>query len=358
MDPFYRNSPVWAQLEERQIPHYDTMEEFYAEKQAELAVICTPIRFHQRHAVYAMEHGSHVLIEKPTAATMEQSGIMEETARRTGKTLNIGFQLSYMRPILRLKQEILSGRFGKAKDAWTLVLWPRDSVYYARPWAGKMTQEGDPVLDSIAMNACAHHLHILYFLMGDAMDRSRMPEEEKVCLIRVNEIETFDTAIMEVKAGEAVIHFLVSHAVEETVPPVMKLHFEKADIFLQGEGKGEDAVKVILKDGTEEIYGSLTEDYYRKIPYVLSVVRGECRPVCTPETAKAHLLSVTKATLEGHIRDFRANLNVPDAKPQVYVKNDVRVLSGMQELLKKAFAEEIMPWEITDLYGQPEEIKL
>ena len=40
------------------------------------------------------------------------------------------------------------------------------------------------------------------------------------------------------------------------------------------------------------------------------------------------------------------------------MQNDVRVLSGMQELLKKAFAEEIMPWEITDLYGQPEEIKL
>lgn len=358
VDPFYAASPQKERLDALGIPHYDTLEEFYAADQAELAILCTPIQYHEAHAACAMAHGSDVLIEKPAAATPAQAKRMMETAGRCGKTVNVGFQLSYMSAILRLKEDILSGRFGAPKDCWSLVLWPRNSAYYARSWAGRFTLNGQYVLDSIAMNACAHHLHILYFLLGSRMDSAAMPEREKVLLMRVNDIETFDTAMMEIEAGGATLHYLVSHAVPDTTAPILKLHFEKADILIQGEGKEEDAVTAVLPDGSRIHYGDLTKEYFRKVPYTLDVVRGLAAPVCTIETAMAQLLSVSAATFEAPVLDLRANLGKDSAAPRVYVKNDVRVADGLSELMKRAYDEEKMPWALTDIYGAPQEIAL
>lgn len=364
VEPFYDASPLKERLEALGVPHFDSLEDFYREHSAELAVLCTPIQFHEAHAVCCMEHGSHVLLEKPTAALVSQSDHMQEVSERTGKTLNIGFQLSYMSAIHRLKEDILAGHLGAPKSAWSLVLWPRNAAYYARPWAGRRMRDGQYVLDSIAMNACAHHLHILFFLLGERMDRSLQPEKEEVKFLRANDIETFDTAMMRIQAGNVFVHFLVSHTVPEEQSPVMKLHFEHADVFIQGESSEEDAVQVRFHDGRIVNYGGLQQEYHRKIPYVLDVVRGLKAPVCTPVTARAHLLSVSEATLKAPVLDLRGgnsgavSVGQDSGGVSVYLENDVRVVAGLAGLLRQAYEEEKMPWELTEVYGAPEIIEL
>jgi predicted dehydrogenase len=116
----------------------------------------------------ALRGGSHVLCEKPAAATPKEAVRMQEAAQAAGRHLAIGYQWSYSRAVQDLKRDILQGRFGRPVGLKSIVLWPRDAAYYHRaPWAGRMQDgEGRPIRDSVANNATAHYLHTMFFLLG------------------------------------------------------------------------------------------------------------------------------------------------------------------------------------------------
>lgn len=54
--------------------------------------VCTPNDTHAEISIAAMEHGKHVLCEKPMAKTAEDARRMLETSERTGRKLSIAYQ--------------------------------------------------------------------------------------------------------------------------------------------------------------------------------------------------------------------------------------------------------------------------
>lgn len=347
VDPNWQAAPLWEELEKLGVPHFDSLEDFYAENKADLAILATPIHFHERQAITAMKNGSDVLCEKPTAATLTQSAHMEAVARETGRNLHIGFQLSYVGAVQALKKDIMDGLFGKPLHLQSLICWPRNSAYYARSWCAKRKWNGAYVLDSIAMNACAHYLHLMYFLLGEEMGRAAQPEKTEAILCRANPIETFDTAMLRVYAKDAVLDFLATHTCEKKVSPTMHFVFEKAVVEMT-EGEEEDAIRAVLADGTVKTYGPVKPEFFQKIPYCCQVVRGEKQPVCTPETASAHLKTVNAVT----------ELVPVVTLPGTASEKDVMVVEGMNEILEQAFASRKMPWELTDRFGAPTQVTL
>ena len=138
VDPGYDYSPMKEEMDKLQVPHYAALEEFYREHKADLAILSSPIQFHEAHCITAMRNGSDVLCEKPTAATVAQSDRMAAVAKETGRNLHIGFQLSYAPAILELKKDILAGRFGKPLSMDSLTCWPirrssTDELLWALP---------------------------------------------------------------------------------------------------------------------------------------------------------------------------------------------------------------------------------
>ena len=345
VDPNRQAAPMWQELETMGIPGYDSLEAFYAQHRADLAILCTPIQFHRDQAILAMENGSHVFCEKPTAATLTQSEEMEQVAKKTARHLQIGFQLSYVPALWQLKQDIMDGLLGAPKTLSALVSWPRNGDYYARSWCAKVKWQGRYVLDSIAMNACAHYLHILYFLLGDRMDAAAMPEKGQALLLRANPIETFDTAMLRVQAGGATVNFLATHTGRRKIDPTMVLQFENARVEIS-ETDEENAVCARFSDGTVKNYGAIKRDFYNKIPHACRVIRGEAAPVCTPATAKAHLKTVNAIT----------ELVPVQTVTDTCLENGFAILEGMDELLETAFSQGKMPWELTDRYGMPTEL--
>ena len=75
--------------------------------------VCTPNIAHHRVSVDSLNAGVHVLTEKPMAVTLDQAVEMEQTARRTGKILTIGFQPRYDPNMVMLKDLIQSGVLGR-----------------------------------------------------------------------------------------------------------------------------------------------------------------------------------------------------------------------------------------------------
>lgn len=347
VDPAWQAAPLWPELEKLGVPHFDSLESFYADNRADLAILCTPIHFHESNAILAMEKGSDVLCEKPIAATMPQAQRMAAAAERTGRNLHIGFQLSYLPPAWALKKDIMAGVLGKPKHLKSLICWPRDSAYYARPWCAKIKKNGHYVLDSIAMNACAHYLHILYFLLGSTVETAVQPDSVEGILCRANDIETFDTAMLRIRAAGATLDFLATHACGRRISPVITLEFENATVEIVETGE-ENGIRAIFRDGRVKNYGSVRTDYFNKIPYCCDAARGLCQPVCTVETAMPHLKTVDAITELIPVQTLAGSKN----------EKEVTVVPGLDDMLEQAFRENKMPWELTDCFGTPTKLTL
>ena len=113
VDPFIKNAPLYDKIVEAKIPLYETLEDFYKNNSADLAVIATPPYLHKDQTITALMNGSNVLCEKPVAPTVEEVNEIIACSGKTGKFVGIGYQWSFSDAIQRLKKDILDGLLGK-----------------------------------------------------------------------------------------------------------------------------------------------------------------------------------------------------------------------------------------------------
>ena len=295
VDPNPQACPRLGELETQGIPVYGTLEAFYAEHSADLAVISAPIQFHASLTETALSHGSHVLCEKPAAATVSDVKRMMVARDAADKKVAIGYQWSFSEAILSLKADILAGRFGRPHRMKTIVLWPRDWKYYARGWAGKKRDaEGRLVMDSVAANATAHYLHNLLFLLGDELARSAVPARLEAEVYRANAIENFDTAAIRMRVGRDVtLLFLVTHAITKQAvrEPEFELEFEHARIrYTAEEGEGTGHIRAFFKSGDVVDYGNPFAHDGRKLWMTLQAIRDHAEVPCGLEAACSHTI--------------------------------------------------------------------
>ncbi len=288
VDPFVSDGTVVAELQSRNIPIYRTLEEFYANHTADLAVLATPIHLHATQSAFCMEHGSDVLCEKPISATLEDATSMMNVRNKTGKKLAIGFQWSFAEAILNLKKDIQKGVYGKISQIRTIALFPRDMAYYRRGsgWGGKrVLPTGEPILDCVASNATAHYLHNMLFLMGDKTDTAAEPASITAEVYRANPIEMYDTCALRVMTKEGTeLMFYASHAItaEEKHRPDFVIVGEKGSVI----GTESGGITGTLSDGNIIEYGLPSSD---KLRTTAAAVENNTLIPCTIETALPHL---------------------------------------------------------------------
>ncbi len=64
---------------------YDSLEELLRGEAIDVVHICTPNALHADHTLLALEHGAHVVCEKPLATSTEESGRMLEALQGTDR---------------------------------------------------------------------------------------------------------------------------------------------------------------------------------------------------------------------------------------------------------------------------------
>lgn len=332
----------YPQLRALGVPLYDSMEAFYAADTADLAIITTPIHFHTRQILCALRHGSNVMCEKPLSGVSADEKALEDAIRETGKFVIIGYQWSYAPAILSLKQDVTDGKYGKAVFLKSRVFWPRAKEYYLRGsgWGGRRrTPGGDVINDSVASNATAHYLHNMLYVTGGARNRSSEPARVECDLLRVNEIENFDTcaARFTLEDGTPVL-FLASHGTHNAYSPAFEYRFERGVIrYPDADGHilGE------LSDGTVRDYGDPFDDANRKIREAIAMSREPgYLPPCGVSAAAPQVRCI-EMLQEHPIRDL-----APDRlRTEERDGNHFRYAEGLEELLLKAYAEEKLPSE-------------
>ena len=127
-------------------------------------LICVPHFGHEALSVEALEHGLHVLCEKPAAVSAGAARHMAAAAERSGKCLTFMFNQRTNCTYRAMHDAIASGSFGKLKRlSWTITDWYRTQRYYdSGAWRATWAGEGGGVL----LNQCPHQLDLLIWLCG------------------------------------------------------------------------------------------------------------------------------------------------------------------------------------------------
>ena len=289
VEKFFETCPSKEKIEKAGVPVYDSLSAFYQEREADLVVIVTPSYLHCEQSIYALQHNSYVLCEKPVAPTVEEAGKMLGAEKQYGKFIAVGYQWSFSEAIQTLKKDILNGKFGKPVTFKTIISWPRKKTYYNRGngWAGKISKDGIVILDSIASNACAHYIHNMFFLLGEDMESSAFPTFVEAECLRANAIETFDTCIMKmIMNNGAELYFAATHAADRVLEPEFVYEFEHATIEFEAGNKSEIIAR--FTDGTVINYGNPFSDELKKLRDCAEAVKSGETPMCTVRTALSH----------------------------------------------------------------------
>lgn len=75
--------------------------------------ICTYNTQHAPCAIYALEHGVNVLLEKPMCVTLDEAVAICRAEKKSGKILSIGFQPRFDPNMIMVKKIVQSGELGK-----------------------------------------------------------------------------------------------------------------------------------------------------------------------------------------------------------------------------------------------------
>jgi predicted dehydrogenase len=311
VDPQPNRCRQYIEMRAEGVPCFVSLQDFYRNRKAGLAVLSSPIQCHREQTDLALAKGSHVLCEKPAAATIQDVRAMIAAEKASAQRfVAVGYQWSFSPAVQALKADIRSGLFGAAKRLRCLYLWPRDDAYYARnDWAGrKRDAEGAWVLDSPVQNAMAHDLHNMFYVLGRETDASARPVEVEAELYRANAVENFDTAAVRARTEEGVeILFLVSHASDADRGPVFRYEFEKAVVRCDSRTSG---VWAELADGTRKDYGVPDAEPMNKLWMSIDGTREEgARPLCGLEAAASQTLCMNGIQDSmPEVREFPAGL--------------------------------------------------
>jgi UDP-N-acetyl-2-amino-2-deoxyglucuronate dehydrogenase len=171
------------------VPAYCDMHEMMQAEKPDIVVVLTESGNHARHVVELAQYGAHIIVEKPMALTLIDADRMIEACDSAGVKLFVVKQNRFNVPVLKLREALEAGRFGKLVMGTVRVRWCRPQAYYDQdPWRGTWALDG-----GVLTNQASHHVDLLELMMGDVASVVAMSRTALV------DIEAEDTAVAILK---------------------------------------------------------------------------------------------------------------------------------------------------------------
>ena len=142
---------------------FQSLEAFYESGlKADVVAIATPSGTHYSLAKLALEHGSHLMVEKPLTLNLEEAYELLELSRNKNLKIAVGHIYRFFPIVDQLQKDIAAGEFGKILAADVIVHWGHDQAYYDQSaWRGTWAQDGGAM-----MNQTVHALDLMTWLLS------------------------------------------------------------------------------------------------------------------------------------------------------------------------------------------------
>jgi predicted dehydrogenase len=118
---------------------YGDISEMLAKVRPDIVDICTPPKTHARIAIQAMQAGSHVLIEKPMAQTLEECDAIMAASHENNVKVCLAHSDLFYYPFIQARKMVSEGAIGKFRGMRIFLSTPTDYIT-SKPdhWANKL----------------------------------------------------------------------------------------------------------------------------------------------------------------------------------------------------------------------------
>ncbi len=154
-------------IDQYDIPFFTSIQDLF-ESKIDFDVLCiaTPNGLHAEHALIALEHKKHIVIEKPMALSKADCEKIIFKALQVSRQVFCVMQNRYSPPSEWVKKLVEEDVLGKIFIIQINCYWNRDNRYYkADGWKGKLALDGGTLFTQFS-----HFIDIMYWLFGDISD--------------------------------------------------------------------------------------------------------------------------------------------------------------------------------------------
>ncbi len=144
---------------------YASAEEMLASTSLDLLSIVAPTSLHLPIALAALGAGTHVLVEKPIAASRAEAEQMMDAARRAGRMLTVGHIERFNPAILELRRRLAAGELGRIFEIRATRLGP---------FPARIRDVG------VVVDLAPHDLDVMRFLLGSDPVRLYAETEQRI----------------------------------------------------------------------------------------------------------------------------------------------------------------------------------
>lgn len=238
---------------------YKDYKEMIENEEIDVVTIATESGYHPEIAIYCMNKGKHVIVEKPMALSIKDSEEMIKTSKENNVKISICHQNRFNKPIQKLKEAVDKEKFGKIINGTARILWNRNMGYYEQaPWRGTWELDGGTL-----MNQCIHNIDLLQWMMGEEVDTVYSQCDT---FIRDIEAEDFGAIMIRFKNGAIGIVEGSACVYPKNLEETLSIFGEKGTVVIGGlavneletwrfDGENEDEVKKELKVEIDNVYG-------------------------------------------------------------------------------------------------------
>lgn len=171
------------------IPAYTDMHEMMLNEDIDVVVVLTESGNHSKHVNELARYKKHIVVEKPMALTIDDADSMMKACAENNIRLFVVKQNRFNVPVVKLKEVIDKGHFGKLVLGTVRVRWCRPQAYYDQDsWRGTWAMDG-----GILTNQASHHIDLLEYMMGEVESVQAMSTTALV------NIEAEDTAVVNLR---------------------------------------------------------------------------------------------------------------------------------------------------------------
>ncbi|MFD2706806.1 Gfo/Idh/MocA family protein [Salibacterium lacus] len=270
---------------------YTDYEKMLENEELDLVSICTPPFTHSDIAIKAMEHRTHVLVEKPMASSLEECDRMLEASEKYDVILSVIAQNRFKNPMMKLSKLLSDETIGSINHTQIDSHWWRGFNYYDLWWRGTWEKEGG----GCTLNHAVHHIDIFQWLRGAPAEISAFMSNTA----HTNaEVEDLSIAIFRHEDGG--LSQVTSSAVHHGEEQKLIFQGDKAKLEVPFDVKAYTQLENGFPETNETLQQSITETYNQLEPLryeghtgqihdVIQAVKGNKAPLVTGEEGRKTL---------------------------------------------------------------------
>ena len=287
------------------IKSYTDYKKLIEENQIELVGIATESGIHAEIALYCIEHGIHVIIEKPMAMSIADADRIIQLSEEKGVKVSACHQNRFNVAVQEMRKALEAGRFGKLSHGSIHVRWNRNKDYYTQaPWRGTGAQDGGAL-----MNQCIHGIDLLRWMLGNEIDEVYGVTKQQ--FHDYLEAEDIGMAVVKFKNGAVATIEGTTNVYPQNLEETLYLFGETGTVKLGGKSTNnidvwnfadeteEDQANKGLEEATSNVYGNGHTSLYADVIDAIENDRAPYVDAYAGRNALELVLAIYKSQKEG-----------------------------------------------------------